>query len=189
MSTTTNTQDYSVSSLDYVITDRNALIEEIKLNKEKHSQIYYAACSGYWAAASLEMDKKKKEFAESICKLNEEYEKTSNKNILAIQNQDKNDFRDYSLYFTFSNKLNLTYPTHHFDDYDRVIKMLEFSVSDKIKLSVSEFEKYARNNWDWKGDFCTQSQYYLNSLNNISGCVFTTGSYLTSFLASGAKAF
>jgi hypothetical protein len=67
--------------------------------------------------------------------------------------------------------------------------MLEFSVSEKIKLSVPEFEKFARNNWDWKEEFCSQGQIYLNNLYNVSGCCFTTGSYLSSFLGSGAKAF
>lgn len=189
MSTITNTQDYSVSSLDYVIADRNTLIEEIKSNREKHSQIYYASCSGYWATAAIEMEKKRAEFSDAISKLNQDYNETCDKNTSAIQTQDKNNFSNFSLYLQFNNKLNLSYPTHHFEDYDRIIKMLEFSVSDKIKLTVSEFDKYARNNWEWKIEFCHQSQSYLSNLNAISGCCFTTGSYLSSFLGSGAKAF
>jgi len=49
--------------------------------------------------------------------------------------------------------LNITLPVNHENDYDLVIKMLEFSEDKNISLTPAEFSKYILNDWSWKSEF------------------------------------
>jgi hypothetical protein len=51
-------------------------------------------------------------------------------------------------------------PTHHLDEYDRVIAMLEWDKTMLIELGEREFDKYVRDNWSWQESFkLSNSQY------------------------------
>lgn len=52
-------------------------------------------------------------------------------------------------------------PTDHTRDYDKVIKMLEMSVSDEIKVSEHEFTSYVLDEWNWKGAFIATTANYV----------------------------
>ena len=71
------------------------------------------------------------------------------------------------------NYLGITFPVSHSDDYDRVIRMLELSVENKIVLNSNEFDSYVRNQWGWRSSFLATNSIYL------SGYSATTGSFLT----------
>ena len=45
--------------------------------------------------------------------------------------------------------ISMPEPQDHTDDYDRVIRMLEMSVDDEVKLSATEFDQYVMDNWQW----------------------------------------
>lgn len=51
-------------------------------------------------------------------------------------------------------------PTHHRDEYDRVIAMLEVSVDDVIDLSNSEFGQYMMDQWHWTDHFKSSTLMY-----------------------------
>jgi hypothetical protein len=70
-----------------------------------------------------------------------------------------------------NNYLNLSYPSNHSDDYERVIRMLELTTDDKVNLTAKEFDNYVRNQWDWRNAF----------LLNYSGYTATTGSLAPNF--------
>jgi hypothetical protein len=63
------------------------------------------------------------------------------------------DFNRQALY-------NLSPPSNHTKDYDRVIQMLEMSVDELIELPVDEFARYALDEWSWKGQFETAKASY-----------------------------
>lgn len=182
--------DYSIASLDYVIVEKDKLLTELRENKEKHRIIYEAACSGYWCSFENEIKQKTLAFESGVNKIKEDFSIKLNKNKTSLKEKDKSKFEGYGVSFSFDHYSKLTYPTHHFEDYERVEKMLEFSVADKIKLTVPDFEKYARNNWDWKNDFCITSQNYISNIVHTTGSLFNMGSgYLNTFAISGIKCF
>jgi hypothetical protein len=45
--------------------------------------------------------------------------------------------------------ISMPEPQDHTEDYDRVIRMLEMSVDEEVKLSASEFDQYVMDNWQW----------------------------------------
>jgi hypothetical protein len=56
--------------------------------------------------------------------------------------------------------VNLVEPQDHTRDYDRVIRMLEMSISDQVKISEAEFAQYVLDDWGWKGQFLATSSNY-----------------------------
>ncbi len=63
------------------------------------------------------------------------------------------------------NYLGVTYPVSYVDHYNKVIRMLELSVEDNIKLSSSEFDAYVRNEWTWKANFLGTNGIYCSGLS------------------------
>lgn len=47
----------------------------------------------------------------------------------------------------------LAEPMNNLEDYDRVIKMLEYSEDKIVPITADEFEKYVQDNWEWKHSF------------------------------------
>lgn len=55
-------------------------------------------------------------------------------------------------------------PTSHEDDYDRVIKMLEFCTKDEVFISEQEFQHFVMDDWDWKQNFAHNAAVYKTSI-------------------------
>lgn len=190
----TNTNDYSVANFDHVIVEKTKLLETVRANKEKHALIYEAACSGYWIEAQERLEQKKLEFGSGIAKLEQDFTFRASENEKAFADRKEKELKDYNVYLQFSTKLNLSYPTNHLNDYDRTITMLEFSVADKVSLPIADFEKYVRNNWEWKNDFCASNQSYVGRALYTTGALnsFASGAngiYLSGFALNGAKSY
>ena len=62
----------------------------------------------------------------------------------------------------FQPKENIKFPlpVDNTGSYDRAIKMVEMSVDDEIELTEDQFDKLVMDNWEWKSDFLTTSQFY-----------------------------
>jgi hypothetical protein len=58
--------------------------------------------------------------------------------------------------------IQLPEPEDHTNDYDRVITMVEMSVSDTIKLTAQEFAQFVMDDWGWKQAFTNTSQRYIS---------------------------
>jgi len=54
----------------------------------------------------------------------------------------------------------LSTPVHHIDDYDRTIEMLNLCVDEEIELSEGDFQKYIRNQWQWRDNFLLSNSAY-----------------------------
>lgn len=63
---------------------------------------------------------------------------------------------------------NLSYPTNHLKDYDRVIMMFDQCVETEIELDQQEYSRYIQDNWEWSANFLTSNSGY--SLMAASGC-------------------
>jgi len=51
-------------------------------------------------------------------------------------------------------------PTSYAPSYEKVIRMLEFSVDDIIELESEDFDRYVNDNWEWKQTFANNSMKY-----------------------------
>ncbi len=56
--------------------------------------------------------------------------------------------------------VDLRFPEDHTKDYDRIIDILEMTNAETVKLTLSEFDKYVRDNWEWTELFKTSSKFY-----------------------------
>ena len=56
--------------------------------------------------------------------------------------------------------LRLPCPEEHTDDYDRLIKMMEWHTDPTVELSMAEFTQYVMDNWGWKQSFITNTTSY-----------------------------
>lgn len=54
--------------------------------------------------------------------------------------------------------IKLPQPEDHTDDYDQVLEMLAMSVDNEIELDYSDFARYVRDDWGWKGQFMASTQ-------------------------------
>lgn len=55
---------------------------------------------------------------------------------------------------------SLTAPFEMVDEYDRVIAMLEMSVSETVTISEQQFSNYVLDKWQWKASFLSNSSMY-----------------------------
>lgn len=51
-------------------------------------------------------------------------------------------------------------PVSYAPSYEKVIKMLEYSVDDIIELESEDFDRYVGDNWEWKQSFLLNSTKY-----------------------------
>lgn len=56
--------------------------------------------------------------------------------------------------------LSLVEPMDQTRDYDRVIRMLEMSVSTEVELGETEFSQYVMDDWQWKRQFTLTNSAY-----------------------------
>lgn len=49
--------------------------------------------------------------------------------------------------------MTLLEPKDHTADYDRVIKMLEWSTADEVSITERQFAQYVDDNWEWSQQF------------------------------------
>lgn len=156
-------QDYSLTSFDYVIVEKDKLIKTLKENRDKHDEIYKAACQGYWIKCKEALEEKKKEFSYVVDSVTKRFSFNCDEISAAIEGKDNFGIKNFDINFNFSSYWPLKHPTNHLDDYSRVIEMLEFSVADKVRLTAQHFSAYVRNDWDWKGEFAISNLGYVKA--------------------------
>ncbi len=162
-------ENYGLTSFDYVVVEKNKLLETLRENRGNHQSIYDASVSGFWIQAKETLVEKSGQFQKALGEANFQFDKQYSDINQTIESKKKDDMKNFYISFGFPGNFNLQFPVNHLNDYDRVISMLEFSVADKVKLTSTDFESYVRNNWSWKKDFGTTSFGYLNKLNLMSG--------------------
>lgn len=56
----------------------------------------------------------------------------------------------------------LPWPEDHTSDYERIIRMVEYSVDNIFELDEQEFARYVLDNWEWKKQWTATSAAYLS---------------------------
>lgn len=66
--------------------------------------------------------------------------------------------------------IHLPPPEDHTPDYDRVIRMYEMHLEDKIELDEETFSAYVMDDWSWKRQFlATNSSYAAGAVRKAYG--------------------
>ncbi len=195
---TTTPPDYTTTSLDLITVLKDKLLTKLRENRQRHDEIFKAACEGFWVQARQQLDEKKTEFTAMLSKAAKDLEWISTKATTdfdksfadfggALEAKDRKPLVRFPSYsfghvpVSFQPDWTPAYPVEHLADYDRAISKLEFSVADKVSLSAEDFDAYVLNNWSWKAQFSASN-------SDLIKCV--TGFYLqasgASFLTSAA---
>ena len=111
------------------------LIETLKSNLTKHKAEYQEAIKS-WAEAI-------KEEAKEVSML-------TNAEIMGANTHN----------FNLTNKLPK--PMSHEDQYNEIIKILEFEEREELELDYNEIKQYLLDDWGWKDNFVNNTMFYKN---------------------------
>lgn len=176
--------DYSLTTFDYVVVEKEKLLSKLRENREGHNAIYEAAVSGYWVEAQRVLNEKKIQFDTAVTKVTTAFSGSFERRNVAITEKNLKGISSFSTSFEFNAHWPLAYPTNRLEDYDRVISMLEFSVADKVQLKSSDFDCYVRNNWSWTQSFASSNQNYVQCVTGL----MALNRNVYDFACSGASA-
>lgn len=68
-----------------------------------------------------------------------------------------------NMYFTDLN----SEPEDHTEDYQNVIDMLEVGQDTEIKLTIGDYMKYYKNDWDWRRHWGMSNASYINKFKSM----------------------
>lgn len=71
-----------------------------------------------------------------------------------------NEVKTADLYTEVNTYIDLDKPKSHEKDYDRIIDVLEMTTADTVNLTLGEFDKYVRDNWEWTDSFKMSNSKY-----------------------------
>lgn len=121
-----------------MLVDRQELIKKLKENRAKHKDRYDTMCKGYMVL----VDDANEEFQRL---LKQEFEKKA---------PEKVDHE--ALYHKAFRKASK--PSEHLKDYDEAIEMLEWIEEDKVRISLSQFRRWVRDEWSWYDGFIREGE-------------------------------
>lgn len=116
---------------EFKVTD---LLEKLKSNRELHTTEAVEARSGYYSKVVHELEK-----------LLDKAKK------VAIDGDGTEKVDTY---------VDLSFPQDHTKDYNMIIDVLEMTNAETVKLTLGEFDKYVRDNWEWTETFKMSSALY-----------------------------
>lgn len=146
-------KDDTMFGLHEVKVKKTEMIAKLKVNRKKHKEDYEEAKAEYklcYMDALAEIKNSMKASLKSVDTL--------------IKLEDLNRENLPDLHFPF----HLQAPINHLECYDSTLDMIEASVHDFIILTSSEFNKYYRDNWDWKDGFSSTVHMYKCSASSRS---------------------
>jgi methyl-accepting chemotaxis protein len=137
-----------------ITVDKKELIDIIKENKKTHIKGYKEAVSAYKGKAT-----------EEITKLVEELRKGT-KDALKELGEHQAKVDDGSIDASFSISLPSVYlslvtPINNSDNYDKIIRMFEMEVADKVELSQQEFNEYVHDETQFALEAMVSNSTYL----------------------------
>lgn len=124
----------------YVRISKNRLIEQLRKNRESHQEAWDKAIVGWRTAVAKTLE----EHASKCSALADK-----------VRSSDKNEDIDLP-YPDFPRR-----PQNHVAQYDEIIERLDFDLDEEIHLTHTDFNRYVRDNWDWKSDFIATSSAYV----------------------------
>lgn len=140
-----------------ITVDKKELIDIIKENKTKHIQAYKEAVKAY----KIEATEKIAELKDALKKFGRDAAKELN------ENQKKVDEGSIDANFSIAPPflaLNLVTPINNSDNYDKIIKMFEMEVADKVELTQQEFNEYVHDETQFAQEAMVSNATYLHKL-------------------------
>lgn len=134
--------------LGSVKVQKSDMIKKLKANRKKHKTEYNEALAEYKNCYIEKLIEVKTKLEESVTRMDA---------VIEIENLDVKSLPPLNFGFT------LHIPSHHLECYDSTLDMVEASVHDFIILSANEFNKFYRDNWEWKGDFSSTVHHYKDT--------------------------
>ncbi len=143
----------TMMGLGSVKVDKSDMINKLKANRKKHKEDYDEAKAEYKVC-----------YMEKLVEVKTELKSTVKKLEVLIKVE---DLKQESLPFLRFN-LGLSVLSNHLECYDSTLDMVEASVHEFIILSADEFNKFYRDNWDWKSGFDNTIHHYKSSAHSRS---------------------
>ncbi len=138
----------TMSGLGSVKVNKLEMIKKLKANRKKHKAEYNEALTEYEICYKEKMVEARDKLKETV------------QHMEVLINLE--DLKAESLPpLSFNFRLNI--PSHHLECYDSTLDMLEASVHEFIILSANDFNKFYRDNWEWKDNFSNTVLHYKDT--------------------------
>lgn len=128
-----------------VLCDRKEVLDILRKNREEHLYILRESKIGFIKSA-------KEKLLSELDKMNKLEEKYNENNDLQLS----------------SLQVNKSAPSGHLEEYDTIIRMLEMSVENNIRLTADEVRQLIENKWDWMSGFIHSNREYSATAANLS---------------------
>lgn len=125
----------SDSAVKTILIERSRLQATLTANLEIHKREYAEAKAGY--------EEKRLELIRALAEHALHCSKKEN-------NTEKSRKAVHVAYEAFS---RLEKPQDHSNDYEQAIALMEWETRDKVEISISDFERFVRDNWTWRAQF------------------------------------
>jgi hypothetical protein len=125
----------SDSAVKTILIERSRLRATLSANLEIHKKEYAEAKAGY-EEKRLDLIRKLAEAALHCSK--------------KPNNTDENRKAVHESYNEFA---RLEKPQNHSNEYEQAIALMEWETREKIDISISDFERFVRDDWAWKNSF------------------------------------
>ena len=115
-----------------ITVNKTQLLKTLRENREKHLEILKETKENYWKTIEADLKNQLKKVSKKV-----------------EQNSPMKSFNFFR-----------SIPVDFCKEYDKAISMLEWNVEEEVELDQIEFERYVRDNWDWKKQFLASNSSY-----------------------------
>ena len=68
--------------------------------------------------------------------------------------------------------ISLNAPISYDKEFERAIRMFEMDVGDQVELSITDFNEYIMNQWNWQRSFVVSNAEYSSALSTKAARMF-----------------
>jgi hypothetical protein len=130
------------SAVKTINVERARLQATLATNLEIHKKEYAEARAGY--------EEKRLELLRTLAEAT----------LFASKRENQTEEARKAVHVAYDAFRNLDRPQDHSNEYEQAIALMEWETREKIDISISDFEKFVRDNWHWKGQFKLQHSSY-----------------------------
>lgn len=123
------------SAVKIILIERSRLQGTLTANLEIHKKEYAEARLGY--------ESKRLELIRTLAE----------QTLFASKRENQTDEARKAVHEAYAEFSRLEKPQDHSNDYEQAIALMEWETRDKVEVSISDFERFVRDNWGWKGQF------------------------------------
>lgn len=125
----------SDSAVKTILIERSRLQATLSTNLETHKKEYAEARRGY-EEKRLELLRKHAEAA-----------------LFASKRENQTEAARKAVHESYNEFSRLEKPHDHSNDYEQAIALMEWETRKEIEISIPDFERFVRDNWNWKAQF------------------------------------